>query len=271
MLRARGADLAASAGTTVLHLSGCWDSHFTVISYDDDLRARLMANLGAHERRAIDLDGRRHAAVAIVVVDSDTEQENANVASTPDSNDPTAGVPGDLTGLDGRLHGLGGGAAFLLCRRAAGLNRHARQWALPGGRLDPGETAVDAALRELHEELDIVRGPDDVLGLLDDYPTRSGYVITPVVVWGGGHVEITGAPDEVAHTYRIGLHELQRADSPRFVTIPESEHPVVQVGIGGHFIHAPTGAVLVQFRWVAMEGRLGERVHTFEQPVFAWK
>lgn len=242
-----------------------------MITYDEGLRARLATNLAAHDRRVVDLDGRRHAAVAIVVVDSDTEQENANVASTVDDNDPQAGVPGDLTGLDGRMHGLGGGAAFLLCRRAAGLNRHARQWALPGGRLDAGETPEIAALRELHEELGLLLEPASVLGLLDDYPTRSGYVITPVVVWGGGEVEITGAPDEVAHTYRIGLHELCRDDSPRFVTIPESEHPVVQVPIGGHFIHAPTGAVLVQFRWVAIDGRLGERVHTFEQPVFAWK
>ena len=242
-----------------------------MIIYDDGLRTRLSANLAAHDRRAIELDGRRHAAVAIVVVDSDTERENANVASTVDDNDPRAGVPGDLTGLDGRMHGLAGGAAFLLCRRAAGMNRHARQWALPGGRLDPGETPEVAALRELHEELGLLLGPESVLGVLDDYPTRSGYVITPVVVWAGGEVEIIGAPDEVAHTYRVGLRELCRADSPRFVTIPESEHPVVQVPIGGHFIHAPTGAVLVQFRWVALDGRLGERVHMFEQPVFAWK
>ena len=113
--------------------------------------------------------------------------------------------------------------------------------------------------------------PDAVLGILDDYPTRSGYVITPVVVWGGGHVELANQADEVAHTYRIGLHELCRADSPRFVRIPESDRDVVQVPVGGDLIHAPTGAVLVQFRWVAVEGRIGARVDEFEQPVFAWK
>jgi hypothetical protein len=84
-------------------------------------------------------------------------------------------------------------------------------------------------------------------------------------------VELTPNPAEVAYTYRIGLHELCRADSPRFVQIPESEHPVVQVPLGGDLIHAPTGAVLVQFRLVAVEGRVGERVDTFEQPVFAWQ
>lgn len=110
-----------------------------------------------------------------------------------------------------------------------------------------------------------------MLGHLDDYVTRSGYVITPVVLWAEGDVVLHPAPAEVAYAYRIGLHELQRADSPRFVDIPESTKPVVQVPLGRDLIHAPTGAVLVQFRWVALDGRSGERVHEFEQPVFAWK
>jgi 8-oxo-dGTP pyrophosphatase MutT (NUDIX family) len=75
--------------------------------------------------------------------------------------------------------------ALLLTLRAAGLRAHRGQWALPGGRCDEGETAVMAALRELREELGLKLGSDDVLGLLDDYPTRSGYLITPVVVWEG--------------------------------------------------------------------------------------
>ena len=74
------------------------------------------------------------------------------------------------------------GTALLLTRRAAGLRAHRSQWALPGGRCDAGETPVEAALRELHEELGLKLGPADVLGLLDDYPTRSGYLIAPVVV-----------------------------------------------------------------------------------------
>ena len=110
-----------------------------------------------------------------------------------------------------------------------------------------------------------------MLGRLDDYVTRSGYVITPVVMWVDGEVELRPDPGEVAHVYCIGLHELQRPDSPRFVTIPESDRPVVQVPLGEDLIHAPTGAVLLQFRWVALDGRAGERVHDFEQPVFAWK
>src|SRR5438309_10781461 len=76
-----------------------------------------------------------------------------------------------------------GGTALLLTRRAAGLRAHRGQWALPGGRCEDGETAVQAALRELREELGLNLAPADLLGLLDDYPTRSGYLITPVVVW----------------------------------------------------------------------------------------
>ena len=114
--------------------------------------------------------------------------------------------------------------------------------------------------------------PSAVLGVLDDYATRSGYVMTPVVVWGGANVELEPNPDEVLAAYRIGLHELTRPDSPRFVDIPESDRPVVQVPLGGDLIHAPTGAVIVNFRWLCVDGRTSSdsRVVDFEQPVFAW-
>jgi 8-oxo-dGTP pyrophosphatase MutT (NUDIX family) len=169
------------------------------------------------------------------------------------------------------MRGVSGGASFLLCRRAAKMNRHAGQWALPGGKLDEGETAVDAALRELQEELGLQLTPDHVLGLLDDYTTRSGFVMTPVVLWAGHNAQVVPEPSEVAHAYRIGLHELCRTDSPRFVSIPESDRPVVQIPLSGDLIHAPTGAVLLQLRWVCVEGRINERVDHLEQPVFAWK
>lgn len=237
------------------------------IDYSADLRDRLTDHLGRHDRRTADLDGRKHAAVAIVLTDSEVGEDRLD-AQMP--NDWTMErVPGDIGGLDGRMIGVAGGAAFLLCRRASRLNSHAGQWALPGGRLDPGETPVDAALRELDEEVGLRLGDEAVVGWLDDYPTRSGYVITPIVLWAGGNGDLRPSPDEVVAVYRIGLHALRDGET-RFVSIPESDRPVVQVPLGGDLIHAPTGAVLYQFREVGLFGRVGERVDHFEQPVFAW-
>jgi len=239
-----------------------------VIDFDDSLRVRIVSNLARHDRVELPLDGRRHAAVAILLVDSVVGSDQIDPFGA--TADDLSVIPSDVSDLDGRMAGVAGGASFVLCRRSAGLNRHASQWALPGGRLDSGESVIEAALRETDEEIGVRVGDDSVLGLLDDYATRSGYVITPVVVWGGPDIDIVPHPDEVLAAYRIGLHQLVRDDSPRFVTIPESDRPVVQVPLGGDLIHAPTGALLVQFRWVALDGRINERVGDFEQPVFAW-
>jgi 8-oxo-dGTP pyrophosphatase MutT (NUDIX family) len=236
------------------------------ITYDETLREQIRGNLADHERRTVTDLTKRHAAVAVVVVDSEVGEDRVDAAPVDDL------IAEQLmeAGLDGRMVDVAGGAAFLLCRRASRLNSHAAQWALPGGRVDPGETVVDAALRELDEEVGIRLSDSTVLGLLDDYPTRSGYVITPVVIWGGGRLDPRPAPDEVVAVYRVGLHQLQRDGSPRFISIPESPRPVVQIPLGNDLIHAPTGAVLLQLRWLCLEGR-HDPVDELEQPVFAWK
>jgi 8-oxo-dGTP pyrophosphatase MutT (NUDIX family) len=161
------------------------------------------------------------------------------------------------------------GSALLLTLRAAGLRAHRGQWALPGGRCDEGETPVEAALRELHEELGLALGPDDVLGLLDDYPTRSGYLITPVVVWASTNAGLSPNPAEVASVHRIALVDIEAADRFDFIAIPESTRRVIRFHYADQFIHAPTAAMVYQFREV-LAGR-DTRVAELEQPVFAWK
>lgn len=162
-------------------------------------------------------------------------------------------------------------AGFLLTRRAPRLSAHAGQWALPGGRLDKGETIIEAGLRELHEEVNLVAQASDVLGALDPYPTRSGYMITPIIVWMEHLEGMKPNPDEVSSIHPIALSELERPDSAVFLTIPESEKPVIQLHLGeeGH-IHAPTAALLYQFAEVGLKGKM-TRVHDLEQPVWAWK
>lgn len=202
---------------------------------DGALLDRVRAHLGAFDRVALPDDGRRRAAVAEVL----------------------------LADAEGR-------ACFLITRRAATLRNHTGQWALPGGRIDAGETAEDAALRELREEVGLTLDAAAVLGLLDDYGTRSGYIITPVVVWGGDVGTLVPNPAEVAKIFRVPLDDLEGPDVPRLVSIPESDRPVIQLPLLGTLIHAPTAAVVYQMREVVVHGR-PTRVSHFEQPVWAWR
>jgi 8-oxo-dGTP pyrophosphatase MutT (NUDIX family) len=161
-----------------------------------------------------------------------------------------------------------GGASFVLTRRAAGLRAHAGQWALPGGRIDPGESAFQAALRELAEEVGLRLDEAAVLGRLDDYATRSGFVVTPVVAWAGHDVALHANPAEVASIHRVALADLDAPGVPRFVTVPDRERPIVQLPILGTLIHAPTAAILYQLREVVLHGR-ATRVRDLEEPVWA--
>ncbi|WP_433873451.1 NUDIX hydrolase [Saccharopolyspora sp. CA-218241] len=195
-------------------------------------RAALTDRLRAFPVRPLDPTGHRASAVAVAVADDGT------------------------------------GRGIWLTRRAATLRAHSGQFALPGGRLDPGETAEDAALRELDEELGVRVDPGQVLGRLDDFATRSGYVITPVVVWIGGAPPLRPNPAEVAHVHFVPFGELDVA--PTYSRIAESDRPVIGLPLVGTLIHAPTAAVLHQFTEVALHGR-PTRVAHLEQPLFAWR
>jgi 8-oxo-dGTP pyrophosphatase MutT (NUDIX family) len=162
-----------------------------------------------------------------------------------------------------------GETAFLLTRRASGLRAHRAQWALPGGRCDAGETPIQSALRELREELGLDLAEESVLGLLDDYPTRSGYLITPVVVWAGEGGAVMPNPQEVAAVYRIPLGTIEHDAAFDFVAIKESMRRVIRFHWDERLIHAPTAAMIYQFREV-LAGR-DTCVADLEQPVFAWK
>jgi 8-oxo-dGTP pyrophosphatase MutT (NUDIX family) len=205
--------------------------------FNDVTRRNIAARCAAFARLESDAtDGLKRAAVAIALVDA-----------------------GDGSG----------GTALLLTRRASGLRAHSSQWALPGGRCDAGETPVAGALRELHEELGLELTPEDVLGQLDDYPTRSGYLITPVVAWAADSAKLKPNPAEVRSVHRIALSDIEQLEAFDFVTIPQSARRVIRFRHAGQYIHAPTAALIYQFREV-LAGR-DTRVAELEQPVFAWK
>lgn len=211
--------------------------------------AQLRERLARFEVRSIDPAQRRHAAVAVAVTD--------------------AGFGADVQGTP--VHAQWSDAtALLLTRRAATLSAHAGQWAMPGGRIDDGETPEQAALRELVEEVGLQLPADAICGRLDDYATRSGYVITPVVVWAGPARELTPNADEVASIHRIPASEMLRDDAPLLNQVKGAEHPVLRMPVGERWIAAPTAAFIYQFReWCLLER--DTRVAHFDQPVFAWK
>lgn len=222
---------------------------------DETLRLRIQAQLRGFEVRLAAAAGPatgeplQAAAVVLAVVDE--------------------GHGADLRGFT-RHTAWSTDAALLLTRRSAQLRRHAGQWALPGGRIDEGETPEQAALRELEEEVALRLDTSAILGRLDDYVTRSGFVITPVVVWAGAARELAPNPAEVASVHRIPVAEFLRADAPLLDPVEGGERTVLRMPVGHDWIAAPTAALIYQFREVCIEGR-ATRVAHFDQPRFAWK
>jgi mutator protein MutT len=216
---------------------------------DETLRTRIRERLQAFEVQRLGDASHRQAAVAIAVCDE--------------------GYGADLSGLPNHAD-WSEAAALILTRRAGQMRNHAGQWALPGGRLDAGETPEQAALRELSEEVGLELDASSVLGRLDDFVTRSGYVMTPVVVWADAARTLVANPDEVATIHRIPVEVFMRDDALLLDRLEGSEHPVLRLQVGSQWIAAPTAALIYQFREVCIAGRV-TRVSHFEQPRFAWQ
>lgn len=219
------------------------------LACDNRLLEGIRTNLNQLPIEETPHEGSRSAAVAVTIVDV--------------GDDP--GVYGITGNANRREQG-----ALILTKRATGLKNHSGQWSFPGGRLEPGETPEEAALRELAEEVDLHLKPADIIGRLDDFQTRSGFVITPIVFWGGPGRKLQPDPSEVSSIHRIPIAELLREDAPLLDQIPESDNPVLMMPVGHSWIATPTGAILYQFREVAILGKQ-TRVAHFEQPYFAWR
>jgi 8-oxo-dGTP pyrophosphatase MutT (NUDIX family) len=158
-----------------------------------------------------------------------------------------------------------GGKPCVIVIKRAYQGRNAGQWGLPGGKLEPGETPEQAALRELDEELGLRVAPSDVLGRLDDFPASSGFTITPIVAAVADPGVLAPSPDEVHSVRYVPLSRLAADDAVRWVEPPEGGR-MLQMTLGPEMtIHAPTGAMLWQFREVALLGR-DARVADCRQP-----
>ena len=193
------------------------------------LRARIVANLAAFERIALDRPDLRRAAVAILV-------------------SPVEGEP-----------------HYALTRRALTMRRGAGNYALPGGNCDPGEDLIDTAIREIFEELGIVVDRKGFLGFLDDFITLGGHVVTPVILWTADPVELKPDPVEVHEAWLNPLTELDHPESPMVEDDPEGGEPIRRMYARGQWINPPTAAFLYQFREVCLHGR-STRVATIGQP-----
>lgn len=188
-----------------------------------DFEARLEKTIRARRPQRLSLDDARTAAVLVPIVGSP---------------EPT----------------------LIFTVRTESLPSHKGQISFPGGSLDPGESEIQAALREAQEELAIDPQEVRILGELDAFPTFvSGYVITPVVGWIDHMPEVTPNPAEVAEVLYVPLTDL--VEEIRFG--PGFEHrgrtfPTEAWIWNDHVIWGVTAHVVRSFLHRLAEAGLGE-------------
>ena len=143
------------------------------------------------------------------------------------------------------IHGARPG--ILLTKRTSTLSSHAGQVAFPGGRIDPGEDAVTAALREAHEEVGLPADLVEVTGQLPDYMTGTGFRITPVIgLLAPGFVPIPSAA-EVEEVFELPMSVLLDPSAPekRRATWKGREREFWVWPHTRHYIWGATAAILV--------------------------
>lgn len=193
-------------------------------------RKQIEENLSGFERIVLPAEDHRLAAVAIILA-------------------PVEGV-----------------VSYALTRRAPKLRRNAGNYALPGGAVDPeDEDAIAAAMRESEEELGVQLVRDQVVGLLDDFLTLTGHLVTPVIFWSDKELVLKPDPTEVAKAWQVPLGDLDHEGSPRDKDKQDGGPPIRQMHMQGSWINPPTAAWLYQFREVALKGR-STRVDQWRMP-----